>query len=101
MMSDEDPSAERFARHRVRHKRRRPRQSGTDLPWRFHSGSGLRNVAVYDDDVPWDLIEGKNSNSGSVNASAVSDSSVNVDVREVSPPMTLRQDEVTFQLNAE
>ncbi|XP_045772511.1 G-protein coupled receptor Mth2-like [Maniola jurtina] len=93
MMGDEyHGGAERFARHKVRHKRRRPRQSGTDLPWRFHSGSGLRNVAVFDDDVPWDVIEGRSS--GSVNASAVSDSSAPVNVeRDVSPPMTLRQDE--------
>lgn len=97
MMGDEyHGGAERFARHKVRHKRRRPRQSGTDLPWRFHSGAGLRNVAVFDDDVPWDVIEGRNS--WSENASAVSGSSAPVNVeREVSPPMTLRQyEEVMF-----
>ncbi|CAH2096380.1 unnamed protein product [Euphydryas editha] len=92
MMGDDYHGSERFARHKVRHKRRRSRQSETDLPWRFHSGSGLRNVEVYNFDVPWDVIENKYS--GSVYASAVSDSSVPVNVeREVSPPMTLRQDE--------
>ncbi|XP_026492342.2 G-protein coupled receptor Mth2-like [Vanessa tameamea] len=92
MMGDEYHGTERFARHKVRHKRRRPRQSGTDLPWRFHSGSGLTNVEVFNYDVPWDVIEDKYS--GSVIASAVSDSSAPVNVeRDVSPPMTLRQDE--------
>ncbi|XP_072949099.1 G-protein coupled receptor Mth2-like [Epargyreus clarus] len=95
MMGDENEhGVNRFARHKVRHKRRRPRQSGTDLPWRFHADSSLLNVAVYDDDVPWDVIEGGDSRE--VNASAVSDSSAistgNVE-RDVSPPMTLRQDE--------
>ncbi|KOB69021.1 Uncharacterized protein OBRU01_17428 [Operophtera brumata] len=79
----------RFTRHKVRHKRRRPRQTGTDLPWRFHSGAELMNVAVYDDDTPWNMIE---NDSGPVNASAVSDSSAGeVNLRDVSPPMTLRQ----------
>ncbi|XP_038209974.1 G-protein coupled receptor Mth2-like [Zerene cesonia] len=95
MMGDEyEHGVGRYARHKVRHKRRRPRQSGTDLPWRFHSGSKLMNVAVYDDDVPWDVIEG--SRAGSVNASAVSDPSASYQVnehRDVSPPMRLRQDE--------
>ncbi|CAH0715696.1 unnamed protein product, partial [Brenthis ino] len=91
MMGDEYHGAERFARHKVRHKRRRPRQSGTDLPWRFHSGTGLRNVEVYNYDVPWDVIE---DNYSSVYTSAVSDASAPVNVeREVSPPMTLRQDD--------
>lgn len=93
MMGDDyDHGAERFARHKVRHKRRRPRQSGTDLPWRFHSGSGLRNVAIYDEDVPWEVIEGKNS--ASLNSSDVSDASGTVNSeKEVSPPMTLIQDD--------
>lgn len=77
----------RFTRHKVRHKRRRPRQTA-ELPWRFHSGAELMNVAVYDDDVPWTAIE---ANSGSVNNSAVSDPSGEVNPRDVSPPMTLRQ----------
>lgn len=83
----------RFTRHKVRHKRRRPRQSGTDLPWRFHSGADLVNVAVYDDGVPWNVIEG---DSKSVNISDVVSASANSgaeEKREVSPPMTLRQDE--------
>lgn len=92
-MLEEEYGAEfgRFTRHKVRHKRRRPRQSGTDLPWRFHSGSDLRNVAVYDEDVPWEVIEGSRAGVDS----AVSDASgapVN-ETRDVSPPMTLRQDE--------
>ncbi|XP_045498770.1 G-protein coupled receptor Mth2-like isoform X1 [Colias croceus] len=95
MMGDEyEHGVGRYARHKVRHKRRRPRQSGTDLPWRFHSGSKLMNVAVYDDDVPWDVIEG--SRAGSANASAVSVPSASYQVnehRDVSPPMRLRQDE--------
>lgn len=80
----------RFTRHKVRHKRRRPRQTGADLPWRFHSsGAELMNVAVYDDDVPWDAIE---ANSAAVNGSAVSDASAGeVNHRDASPPMTLRQ----------
>lgn len=91
-MLEEEYGAEfgRFTRHKVRHKRRRPRQSGTDLPWKFHSGSVLRNVAVYDEDVPWEVIEGSRDVD-----SAVSDTSgtpVN-ETRDVSPPMTLRQDE--------
>ncbi|CAG4956329.1 unnamed protein product [Colias eurytheme] len=99
MMGDEyEHGVGRYARHKVRHKRRRPRQSGTDLPWRFHSGSKLMNVAVYDDDVPWDVIEG--SRAGSANASAVSVPSASYQVnehRDVSPPMRLRQDEVISQ----
>lgn len=80
----------RFTRHKVRHKRRRPRQIGADLPWRFHSGAELMNVAAYDDDIPWDVIE--DNSAGPVNASAVSDSSAGeVNPRDVSPPMTLRQ----------
>lgn len=85
-------SSSRFTRHKVRHKRRRPRQSGTELPWRFHAGDELLNVAVYEDDIPWDAIEGDTAGQ-SVNMSVVS-ASVNSGVeekREVSPPMTLRQ----------
>lgn len=84
----------RFTRHKVRHKRRRPRQTGADLPWRFHAGDQLQNVAVYNDDVPWEVIEADNSGPV-VNASAVSDSassSVN-EPRDVGPPMLLRQPE--------
>ncbi|XP_047029890.1 G-protein coupled receptor Mth2-like [Helicoverpa zea] len=84
----------RFTRHKVRHKRRRPRQTGTDLPWRFHAGDQVVNVAVYDDNVPWDVIEADNSGTV-VNASAVSDSAssaVNAP-RDVGPPMLLRQPE--------
>ncbi|XP_050559782.1 G-protein coupled receptor Mth2 [Spodoptera frugiperda] len=81
----------RFTRHKVRHKRRRPRQTGTDLPWRFHAGDKVLNVAVYDDNVPWDVIE---ADSGTmVNTSAVSESAsspVNAP-RDVGPPMHLRQ----------
>ncbi|XP_013183223.1 G-protein coupled receptor Mth2 [Amyelois transitella] len=83
----------RFTRHKVRHKRRKPRQSGTDLPWRFHSGDELLNVAVYNDDVPWNVIEG---DSKTVNISDIVSASANLgveDKREVSPPMTLRQDD--------
>lgn len=74
----------RFTRHKVRHKRRRPRQSGTGLPWRFHAGDGPVNVVAYDDDVPWSAIEAVTSavSVGEVNAS-----------RDVPAPMTLRQDE--------
>lgn len=76
----------RFTRHKVRHKRR-PRQSGTDLPWRFHSGPALLNVAEYNFDVPWEVIEGQN-----VVESAVSDSGAPVNhSREVSLPLTLKQ----------
>ncbi|XP_022122149.2 G-protein coupled receptor Mth2 [Pieris rapae] len=92
MMGDEyEHGVGRYARHKVRHKRRRPRQSGTDLPWRFHSGTKVMNVAVYDDDVPWNVIEG----AGSDNSSAVSDSSASYQVyhRDVSPPMPFRRDE--------
>ncbi|KPI97673.1 hypothetical protein RR46_07420 [Papilio xuthus] len=99
MMKESEHGAERFARHKVRHKRRRPRQSGTDLPWRFHSGAGSLNVAAFDDAVPWDVIEGD----GLGNASVVSAASVlsaavagggpESSPRDVSPPMTLRQDE--------
>ncbi|XP_068633297.1 G-protein coupled receptor Mth2-like [Battus philenor] len=97
MMKESEHGVGRFARHKVRHKRRRPRQSGTDLPWRFHSGNSVMNVAVYDDSVPWDVIEARNSGDyrQRVNASAVSGSAggpVNAP-RDVSPPMTLRQDE--------
>lgn len=86
----------RFTRHKVRHKRRRPRQTGTDLPWRFHSGDRLVNVAVYDDNVPWEAIEADNAGT-MVNVSAVSESSsasspVNGS-RDVGPPMLLRQPE--------
>lgn len=84
----------RFTRHKVRHKRRRPRQSGTDLPWRFHSGANLVNVALYDNDEFLDLLG--NGSGQSVKASAVSDSSASSDVNEeraVGPPMTLRQPE--------
>lgn len=77
----------RFTRHKVRHKRRRPRQSGTDLPWRFHSGQALLNVAEYSSDVPWEVIEGQN-----VVESAVSESGAPVNKsRVVSEPMTLQQ----------
>lgn len=77
----------RFTRHKVRHKRRRPRQSGTDLPWRFHSGSSLLNVAEYSNDVPWEVIEGQN-----MVESAVSESGAPVNKsRVVSEPMTLQQ----------
>lgn len=81
----------RFTRHKVRHKRRRARQVGTDLPWRFHSGDQLVNVAVFDDDVSWPDIEG-----APVNASAVSEVQ---EARDVAPPMTLRQpqDEVNTE----
>ncbi|KAH9628836.1 hypothetical protein HF086_004996 [Spodoptera exigua] len=84
----------RFTRHKVRHKRRRPRQTGTDLPWRFHAGDKVLNVAVYDDNVPWDVIEADNSGT-MVNTSAVSESAsspVNAP-RDVGPPMLLRQPE--------
>ncbi|XP_049873267.1 G-protein coupled receptor Mth2-like [Pectinophora gossypiella] len=77
----------RFTRHRVRHKRRRPRQSGTDLPWRFHAGSQLMNVAEYNYDVPWDVIEGRmvdSAVSDAVNGSRERE-------RDVAQPMTLRQ----------
>ncbi|CAF4882055.1 unnamed protein product [Pieris macdunnoughi] len=93
MMGDEyEHGVGRYARHKVRHKRRRPRQSGTDLPWRFHSGTKVMNVAVYDDDVPWNVIEG----AGSENSSAVSDTSASYQVyhRDVSLPMPLQRDEV-------
>ncbi|KAL4707772.1 hypothetical protein ACJJTC_001718 [Scirpophaga incertulas] len=74
----------RFTRHRVRHKRRRPRHSG-DLPWNFHKGKDPINVVVYEPEVPWDVIESHR------NVSAVSDSaSSQPEEREVSPPMTLR-----------
>ncbi|XP_052747705.1 G-protein coupled receptor Mth2-like [Galleria mellonella] len=80
----------KFIRHKVRHKRRRPRESGTDLPWRFHSGSGLVNVEVYDDDVPWNQIDGAGHG---VNVSVVSESAYSgaEGVRDVSPPMNLQQ----------
>ncbi|KAJ8721966.1 hypothetical protein PYW08_004368 [Mythimna loreyi] len=83
----------RFTRHKVRHKRRRPRQAG-ELPWRFHAGDQLLNVAVYDDDVPWEQIEAGNSGPV-VNASAVSDSaSLPVSTpRDAGPPMMQRQPE--------
>ncbi|VVD04696.1 unnamed protein product [Leptidea sinapis] len=102
MMGDEyEHGVGRYARHRVRHKRRRARQSGMELPWRFHSGSKVVNVAVYDEEVPWEVIEGRAS--GSINASAVSDTSGSLPVdqqREVSPPVALRQDdESTILLN--
>lgn len=96
MMGDEYHGAERIPRHKVRHKRRRPRESGTDLPWRFHSGKGLKNVEVFNYDVPWDVIE---DNYSSVYTSAVSDASAPVNVeREVSPPMTLRQDDEVINI---
>ncbi|XP_075978034.1 G-protein coupled receptor Mth2-like [Anticarsia gemmatalis] len=84
----------RFTRHKVRHKRRRPRQSGTDLPWRFHAGEQVMNVAVYNDDVPWDVIEGDNTGT-LVNGSAVSESASSTvnEQRDVGPPMLLRQPE--------
>ncbi|XP_041979183.1 G-protein coupled receptor Mth2-like [Aricia agestis] len=82
MMRDEYEHGTRLARHKVRHKRRRPRQSD-DLPWRFHSGAS-RNVAVFDEDMPWEEIEGRLG-------ASVSDSDSSV--REVAPPMTLRQDD--------
>ncbi|CAG4969544.1 unnamed protein product [Parnassius apollo] len=98
MMKESEHEVGRFARHKVRHKRRRPRHSGADLPWRFHSGDSLMNVAVYDDSVPWDVIEARSSGNyaETVNASAVSDSSAGTQVnmpRDVSPPMKLRQDQ--------
>lgn len=82
----------RFTRHKVRHKRRRPRQSGPDQPWRFHSGDRVMNVEVYNDDVPWEVIEGNNSGA-SVNSSAVSESASSTvnEQRDVGPPMLLRQ----------
>lgn len=77
----------RFTRHKVRHKRRKPRESGTDLPWRFHSGQNVLNVAEYNFDVPWEVIEGPN-----VVESAVSDSGAPVnETRGVSLPLTLQQ----------
>lgn len=89
----------RFTRHKVRHKRRRPRQAGSELPWRFHTGSRVMNVAVYDENVPWDVIEGTGRGETLVNGSAVSENtsagaSAGAEVngtRDVSPPMTLRQ----------
>ncbi|CAG9786610.1 unnamed protein product [Diatraea saccharalis] len=73
----------RFTKHRVRHKRRRPRHSG-DFPWKFHSGRDPINVLVYDPEVPWDVIETElKVNDSGVSVSAGSQ-------REVSPPMTLR-----------
>lgn len=85
----------RFTRHKVRHKRRRPRQSGADLPWRFHAGTKLVNVALYEDDEQ--LAALAESGSGqTVTASAVSDPSQSVssavdEDRPLGPPMTLRQ----------
>lgn len=73
----------RFTRHKARHKRRRPRRSGSDLPWRFHAGDHPLNVAVYDGDLPWSAIEA---------GSAVSVGEVNGS-RDVPAPMTLRQDD--------
>ncbi|KAJ0176751.1 hypothetical protein K1T71_007930 [Dendrolimus kikuchii] len=89
----------RFTRHKVRHKRRRPRQSGTDLPWRFHSGTNLVNVALYDDIESLDLLLG-NGSGQTLNASAVSDSSAisEIEERAVGPPMTLRQPEEEVQV---
>ncbi|KAL0838988.1 hypothetical protein ABMA28_016985 [Loxostege sticticalis] len=84
-MLEEWYGAGRFARHRVRHKRRRPRHSG-DFPWKFHSGGDPINVLTYDPEVPWDVIEAQRL----VNASAVSDSASLPEERDVSPPMTLR-----------
>ncbi|KAM3965342.1 G-protein coupled receptor Mth2 [Aphomia sociella] len=80
----------KFIRHKVRHKRRRPRESGTDLPWRFHEGSGYVNVDIYNDDVPWETIEKAGH---SVNHSVVSESANSgvEEVRDVSPPMNLQQ----------
>lgn len=84
----------RFTRHKVRHKRRRPRESGTELPWRFHSGDRVVNVAVYNDDVPWEVIEAAVTDR-LVNGSAVSDSASSTvnEQRDVGPPMLLRQPE--------
>lgn len=84
-MLEEWYGAGRFTRHRVRHKRRRPRHSG-DFPWKFHSGGDAINVLTYDPEVPWNVIEAQRL----VNASAVSDSASFPEEREVSPPMTLR-----------
>lgn len=84
----------RFTRHKVRHKRRRPRQTGSELPWRFHAGDQVMNVAVYNDEVPWEVIEADNTGT-MVNGSAVSESAssrVN-GLRDVGPPMLLRQPE--------
>lgn len=80
----------RFTRHKVRHKRRRPRQSGTEAPWRFHSGSEMMNVAVYSDEVPWDVIEANNT-AESVNASVSDSGSSTVNERDAGLPATLRQ----------
>ncbi|XP_014357678.2 G-protein coupled receptor Mth2 [Papilio machaon] len=100
MMKESEHGAGRFARHKVRHKRRRPRQSGTDLPWRFHSDAGSLNVAAFDDTVPWDVIEGDRGlgNASAVSAASVASAAVasggpESSPRDVSPPMTLRQDE--------
>lgn len=83
----------RFTRHKVRHKRRRTRQSGTELPWRFHDGNSSVNVVEYEGEAPPVSAE----DSGlAVFDSAVSESSAGYPVnetRDVAPPMTYQQDE--------
>lgn len=86
----------RFTRHKVRHKRRRPRQSGADLPWKFHDGEESLNVGVYDAEVPWNVIEAVGYPSGTEISAVQSVSSASFPVnkeRDVGLPMTLRQDE--------
>ncbi|XP_073956022.1 G-protein coupled receptor Mth2-like [Choristoneura fumiferana] len=85
----------RFTRHKVRHKRRRARQSGTELPWRFHDGNSSVNVVEYEGEAPPALVSAENLGLA-VFDSAVSESSAGYPVnetRDVAPPMTYQQDE--------
>lgn len=73
----------RFIRHKARHKRRRPRQTDDELPWRFHQGTSSLNVM--------ELADGVSSAGVESVTSAVSVSEV-PQTKDVPPPMTLRQD---------
>lgn len=63
----------RLARHKVRHKRRRPRQSA-DQPWKFHAGEKSLNIKVLEEE------SGVQSDQSGV-------------TRDANPPLRLRQDQ--------
>ncbi|XP_063536112.1 G-protein coupled receptor Mth2-like [Cydia strobilella] len=85
MLEEDGGEVGRFTRHKVRHKRRRPRElQENKVPWRFHEGNTSLNVIEYEGDEPPDLWSLD---------SAVSDSAY-VNVRpEPDTPQAYRQEQ--------
>ncbi|XP_061715719.1 G-protein coupled receptor Mth2-like [Cydia pomonella] len=87
MLEEDGGEVGRFTRHKVRHKRRRPRELQENLvkvPWRFHEGNTSLNVIEYEGDEPPDLWSLD---------SEVSDSAYMNKRPEPDPPKAYRQEQ--------